>query len=270
MNLRKHTFFKSDSFEFTEVIEGTPSLSGLTISCYINHQNQDITDTPFTILTSGDGLTITDKDTGAEILVSISPELSESFEKSVYYYMIKGTSATRRTTLAVGMFEFQSMFGDYYVQRFRQFIKDLSTHNKGEYLRTIENSDSDLRMYLSQAVSDFNNSLFITSFTHDNFPSETVLFIGALLQLLTSNGIINARCALTYQDAGGIIIQDMDRWGRYAQLFNQYYQYWKNSVTEIKRSWNIENGLVEGIPSDYQYGGFDSSNLWSGWNEEVY
>lgn len=265
MNLRKHQFFKGDSYEFTEVMD-TPSLSGLNINCYINDQNRDITDTPFIILSSGNGLTLTDSDAGAQILVEISPTLSTSFEPRTYYYMIKGTSTTKQKTLAVGVFEFQSMFGDYYMNRFRQFLKDSPLKNKGEFLNTIENDDNELRMYLSQAIDSFNQSYFSTSFTADNFPSEQLLFTGALLQLLISNGVLNARVALTYTDQGGVIIQDSDRWGRYAQLFNQLYSFWKTGTLEIKRSWNVEGAIV-GIPSNMQYGGFDNDNWW---NEVVY
>lgn len=259
MNLEQHRFPKGDSYKFT-IKTNKPDLSGYTVLLYLNIQVKDITETPSAVLNTSDGLTITNMDGGAEVEATISPTLSTALENKRHYYALKAESVEERVTLSQGIIDFQTFMGDYYVNRFRRWIKDLENTNKGEFLNNLENLESDLEMYLMQAVKDFNSSMFSTDFDMDTFPSESLLFVGALLQALISNGVLNARCALTYQDAGGIIVSDMDRWGRYMQLFNQMYNYWKNGVTELKRSWNLEIGFGE-IPSDMRWGGFDDDNI---------
>jgi hypothetical protein len=44
--------------------------------------------------------------------------------------------------------------------------------------------------------------------------------MGATLKILTKKGILSARNTLTYQDAGGITVQDYDKYGRYVNYFN--------------------------------------------------
>lgn len=259
MNLETQTFFKGDSYSFTYK-DSRPDLSAYTVKVYINSSSINITDRPFVTLDTTNGVSVTNKDDGAEVVVKISPSLSSKLALPKYYYSIKASNAEERITLSNGFILMQTFMGDYYVKRFRQFLKDDKDLNKGEFLKKIENKDTDLSDYLSRALEAFNDSFFKTEFTMDNFPSEHLLFVGGLLQALTSNQVVNARCALTYQDAGGIVIQDMDRWGRYSQLFNQFFNYWKQSVLEIKRSWNIENSFGD-IPSDYVWGGLDQNNI---------
>jgi hypothetical protein len=262
MNLSRQIFFKGDSFDFTYIPDAKelPSVSGWDLAFIANYQNNSIEDAPVFIKMLGNGLDAFDVDDHSEIKISIDPQDTASLQFPILYFKIKGINGSKVKTLGNGIIEFQSFMGDYYIGRFRKFLKDEKSLNKGEFLNSIENTDDDLRMYLSMAVQDFNSSFFTTEFTIDSFPNESVLYVGGLLKALTSNGVISARCSLTYQDAGGVTVQDMDRWGKYSQLFNQYYQYWKNTVLEIKRSWNVENSFGE-IPSDMRWGGFDQGNI---------
>ena len=263
MNLEKQSFIRGDSYSFTYKVTDKPSLDDYTVKLYLNFQTRNILESPIVIMTISNGLTVVNKDDGAEIIVAISPSLSQTLIKPQYYYSIKLESDTERITVTNGLIHMQEFTDDYYLKRFRAFIKDEVEYNKGEFYGEQENSEDDLRMYLDQALQAFNDSFFGTSFRFDDIKNENIIFVGAMLSLLTSNGIISARCALTYMDAGGIsVVQDLDRYGRYQAIYAAYYQYWKNMVLDFKRSWNIENSF-DSIPSDMRWGGFEMNNIMS-------
>lgn len=245
MNLKRHSFYKGDSYKIS-ITSQYINLSPYTITFYMHSNTRELLTNPIITINEGSNLIITNNDNGALIEVLLSPSITESLTADIYYYTVKLTEGiTKKETVENGMIVFQSFMGDYYVSRFRKYLKDIKTKNKGEFLNLEENEDSELSDFLYRALSDFNHSFFITEYTIDNFPDESLLFLGGLLQSLISNGTISARCALTYQDATGILIRDMDRWGRYQGLFGMYFSQWRQRVMEYKRSWNIENSFDE-------------------------
>jgi len=260
MNLKKHSFFKGDSYDLSVVSDKYIDLDAYTVEFYMHYIISELTTSPIITKIVGDGLTKTNHDEGAIVSIAFSPSDTSLLDKELYYYTIKLTeNLTKKETLENGLIVFETFMGEYYLGRFRKFLKDEDTVNKGEFLDTVENEDTDLRDYLSRAVDDFNNSYYKTEYTIDTFPDESLLFIGGLLQALTSNGIMSARCALSYQDATGVMIRDLDRWGRYQNLFNQYFGQYKQKTMEFKRSWNLENSFesVPGVPllSDVRHRG---------------
>lgn len=261
-SLVKHTLFKGDSYEF-EVnlpIAEIPTISGYTVVVNFSGRIDTIDNGPFLVLTSGSSqLVVEDVGEMSKITVRVLPENTATLPFTSIYYKVKLTKPSVVKTVSVGVIEFQSVMGDYYLKRFRKFLKDSPINNTGEFLDTIENTDDDLRMYLNMAVESYNDSFFRTDFTIDFFKNEMLLFTGALLSALVSNGVVSARCALTYQDMGGIVVQDMDRYGRYLQMFNQFFSYWKSHVLDTKRAWNINNAYGE-VHSDMIWGGFEQNS----------
>lgn len=57
---------------------------------------------------------------------------------------------------------------------------------------------------------------------------------------------------LTYQDTGGVTVQDYDTYGRYINLFNVFVSRYMQQIQDIKRSINIDNayGSIES-PMNY-------------------
>jgi hypothetical protein len=55
---------------------------------------------------------------------------------------------------------------------------------------------------------------------------------------------------LTYNDAGGITIKDQDKFGRYINWYNNLLAGYRRTVSEFKRSHNI-NSSFGGSHSEY-------------------
>ena len=77
--------------------------------------------------------------------------------------------------------------------------------------------------------------------------------MGATLQILTSKGILSARNTLTYQDSGGVTVQDSDKYGRYINYYNLLLARYSRGVTNMKIGKNIESAYG-GVKSEYDPG----------------
>jgi hypothetical protein len=138
------------------------------------------------------------------------------------------------------------------VNVFRRSIRDDANLNRLEKVQ--ESEDLDLYYALLTAASEIrtevNGIIEINSLR--DIPWN-ILQQGALLKLLTTLGILSARNMLTYQDAGGVTVQDYDRYGRYINYFNVLINgYWR-SVMSWKTQENINN-CFGGVPSEYSLG----------------
>ena len=150
--------------------------------------------------------------------------------------------------------------------KLRTFIKDHEHLNVLEQER--ENTDDDLIDYIKDALNDINvNYSPKTTYTltdvivepgeDGNIPWNTVK-LGATIQALISNGILSARNMLTYSDAGGITVTNMDKWGRYMNLYNLLINKYLRNVQQLKVIVNIEMGYGGvssplGLEDDYTY-----------------
>lgn len=112
-----------------------------------------------------------------------------------------------------------------------------------------EVTDDELLEYVKAALIEINMDFTPTTYwIIDDVVSEpgqngqiswTLVKLGATLEYLTSNGILSARNTLTYNDAGGVQVSDMDKWGRYVNYYNVLISKYMNGVTGAKRAWNI-------------------------------
>ena len=133
--------------------------------------------------------------------------------------------------------------------RLRNFIKDHEALNV--ILEREENSNAELEDFIVDALDEINH-LYPpkTAWTIDTIGSWNLLKYGAVLQLLTSNGILSARNTYNYSDGFGINISDQDYWGRYINYYNVLVNKYLTMVTNYKRAANIES-CYGGLSSDY-------------------
>ena len=136
---------------------------------------------------------------------------------------------------------------------FRKWIGDTPEANTLEGIQ--ESDDLDLYRALLMALNEINYEILPpTSFANfTDIASPKMLFMGGLLQLLISKGILSARNTLTYNDAGGVTVQDYDKYGRYINWFNVLISSYLSSVRMWKMGVNIENCYTN-VPSEYSLG----------------
>ena len=143
-----------------------------------------------------------------------------------------------------------------FINLLRKFLNDEPELNRLERVR--ENTDLELYhallMTLDQINVEFNPVTSYTEFT--SIPSWYILATGATLQVLTSKGILSARNTLTYNDSGGVTVQDYDKYGRYINYFNLLINKFIRSVQQWKESENINGaygGNDNGLASEYSW-----------------
>jgi len=136
-----------------------------------------------------------------------------------------------------------------YVQRLRKFLNDTAELNVLEEVQ--ECTDIDLYHYIQDALDEINYTFEpASSYTIQNFPSWNTIKFGATLQFLLAKGILSARNTLTYNDSGGVTVQDYDRYGRYMAFYNMIINKYLREVQSIKRSLNIDS-CYGGVSSEY-------------------
>jgi hypothetical protein len=148
----------------------------------------------------------------------------------------------------------------------RRHINDIPQLNTLD--REIENTDDELDDYIKSALNDINlNYEPKTMFTLADIVVEpgidagrlpwSTVRLGAILQMLSIKGIISARNTITYSDAGGVQVSEMDKWGRYLNYFNSLTLRYEKQVTQLKIRANIESvfgGVNSPMGWDYYYG----------------
>lgn len=139
------------------------------------------------------------------------------------------------------------------VDKLRDFVRDRAELNL--LLEKQESTDQDLYQYLLDGMDSINYEYGQeTSYTISNFPSWKILRDAALLELLTSAGIHSARNTLTYNDGGGVTVQDIDVYGRYVNYYNILQNKVRAAITQFKLRLNVESAFGSS-PSAY-------SDLW--------
>ena len=141
-----------------------------------------------------------------------------------------------------------------WVDRFRRYINDTRALNF--LFRNVsdsghESADDLLYELLEDSLDHFNNSIgYPTTFTVGTWPSWDLVKKGAVLQYLTSKGILSARNTLNWSDPSGLNIRDQDQWGRYINYFNVLVSKYYQNATNIKVAANI-NACYDNVESEY-------------------
>lgn len=147
----------------------------------------------------------------------------------------------------------------------RRYLNDLPQLNTLD--KEYESTDDELEDYIKSALNDINltyipqtafglTAIVVEPGEAGYIPWATVR-LGAVLQLLTAKGILSARNTITYSDAGGVTVTDMDKFGRYMAYFNQLAVRYERSVMQIKIRFNIDSafgGVNSPLGFDFYYG----------------
>lgn len=153
------------------------------------------------------------------------------------------------------------------VDRLRRYINDIPQLNTLD--RDYESTDDELEEAIKDCLVEINLSyepktnwaLASIIVEPEDAPSGSVPWsvvkMGALLQLLTAKGILSARNAITYSDAGGVQVSEMDKWGRYLNYFNTLAAQYERRLVQIKTRQNIQDafgGVNSPMGFDFYYG----------------
>lgn len=138
------------------------------------------------------------------------------------------------------------------VDKLRDFLRDRAELNL--LLETRESTDQDLYQCILDGLEAINYEYgFASDYALSDVPWK-ILRDAAILEVLTSAGIHSARNTLNYNDSGGVVVSDLDVYGRYINYYNILVNKVRASITNYKMAKNMENG----------YGGSGSaySSLW--------
>ena len=136
------------------------------------------------------------------------------------------------------------------IDALRKYLRDDPVLN--ELLDDFESTDSQLYTALLMTLDEINNYMQpkLNYIYLDEVKSLSLLLLGGTLQVLNSVGILSARNTITYRDAGGITVQDYDKYGRYINYFNILTNKYINKLMDYKRTLNFDNGFG-GVFSEY-------------------
>jgi len=137
---------------------------------------------------------------------------------------------------------------DLLVERVRMFLRDHQILNK--LIKGNETNDTQLRVHLEDALDDFNfTPPLLGKFTFDSIPSKRLLVRGAVIEALTSAGILQSRNRLNYSD-GGITVQVSDKAQEYMAWLERLVVDYESKKTQLKKTLNAEQAFG-GIHSEY-------------------
>jgi len=135
-----------------------------------------------------------------------------------------------------------------YVNRLRRFLQDQVVLNTLDQAQ--ESTNTDLYFALQDALDEINITGQVTTYTTFSDVPWSLLKLGGVLNILTSQGILSARNQLTYNDAGGIQVSDLDKYGRYVNWFNVLINKYQRGIIQWKVTKNVDDAYGE-IPSEY-------------------
>ncbi len=188
--------------------------------------------------------------------IHILPADTASMDPDIYIAYIKFTNSENKTyTISEGEFQVLDLGTLSYMRnRIRNFNGDKVELNV--LIQKQETTDEELNDYIQKSIDYFNTTGYATTYVLSDFPSKSVLIDGVVIQILMGKGILSARNMLTYQDTGGVTVQDFDTYGRYVNLFNIFINKYMRQIIDIKRSINVDSayGSIESPMSFDQYG----------------
>jgi hypothetical protein len=184
--------------------------------------------------------------------IHILPADTSALAPDIYIVYIKYTNTFGKIyTISEGEFQVLDLGTLAYLRsRIRNFNGDKVELNV--LIQALETTDEELNDYMSKAIDNFNTIGYNTIYTISDFPNKGLLIDGTVIQILMGKGILSARNMLTYQDIGGITVQDFDVYGRYVNLFNSFINKYMQQTIDIKRSLNIDGAYGSvGSPMGY-------------------
>jgi hypothetical protein len=151
----------------------------------------------------------------------------------------------------------QSVSGTSRMERARRYLR-LFLRDTPELNRLIRKEESNLEMLtfaIEMTISDWNStSPFIDRIDINNYPSLYLLMNGAVIQILKSQGLYQARNELSYQ-AGNSSFMRFNK--------SNYYMQWainlQNDYEVKKRNMKISKNIIGGwggVASEYDRIGY--------------
>ena len=143
-----------------------------------------------------------------------------------------------------------------FVELVRKFLRDHPILNK--LIKGNETNNTQIRTHLEDALDDWNTTPpILAPVTFDTHPSRRLLIRSAVIETLTSAGILQSRNRLQYSD-GGITVQVSDKAAEYQSWISLLVNDYERKKERLKKSQNLELGYG-GIHSEY-FGDRDSGD----------
>lgn len=137
-----------------------------------------------------------------------------------------------------------------FIGQVRDYLRDHPQFNALQ-LNDFETSDSVISLCADLAADDFSNSPpLIGRHTVESMPYLYLLFIGTVLQVLRSAGLMQARNNLNYSD-GGLTVATSDKSPIYKAWADTYYAEYEQKKRTLKISLNAASAYG-GVSSEYR------------------
>lgn len=138
-----------------------------------------------------------------------------------------------------------------FVGQVRDYLRDHPQFNALQ-LNDFETSDAVVSLCADLAADDFSTSPpLIGRFSVENHPSLYLLFIGTVLQVLRSAGLMQARNDLNYSD-GGLTVATSNKSPIYKAWADMYYAEYEQKKRTLKISINASSAYG-GVASEYMF-----------------
>jgi hypothetical protein len=121
-----------------------------------------------------------------------------------------------------------------------RFLRDHPSYNI--LLDDVQFSEEDVNDAIHFATEQYNAMTPVTQYTKDNFPNDYVLLIGTAAHLMRSEGFLQIRNQLTYNDGDVNPIGVDDKFAAYNGLREALAAEWQNTARMMKTQMNMEQG----------------------------
>jgi len=136
----------------------------------------------------------------------------------------------------------------------RLFMRDTPQLNR--LIRKDESDEELMTFALEMAISDYNTTAPLTNIVSiADYPSLYLLMHGAAIQLLKSNGLLQARNELSYSAGGSSFIRS-NKSNYYLNWMINFANDYAVKIRNIKMSKNISKGWGGGANSEYDRIGY--------------
>ncbi len=116
-----------------------------------------------------------------------------------------------------------------------------------------ETSDRDIALAIMEAADDFNTTPpLIGGYTIDNFPSESLLINGAIIEILTSVGLLQTRNHMSYSDGQGVQVGTSDKSSMLMSWIQLFMSKHERKKVQLKQALNMQGAMNgTGVLSEY-------------------
>ncbi len=121
-----------------------------------------------------------------------------------------------------------------------RFLRDHPSYNI--LLDDVQFAEEDVTDAMHFAIEQYNAITPVTQFTESNFPNDYIMLIGTCAHLMRSEGFLQLRNQLTYNDGDVNPIGVDDKYAAYTGLRDTLAGEWKEMARAVKTQTNMEQG----------------------------